>query len=261
MKFKSFLYIPIIFMFVFNAQAQDKSLFNKQVFIQGKDTMPYRILLPENYDPNKKYPLVYFLHGRGESGTDNEKQLVHGAKMFLNKENREKFPAIVVFPQCPSTDYWSNVKIETDAKGKRSFSFYTDEKPTHAMATALKLLRKILAQYPVDTKRVYAGGLSMGGMGTYEMVRRKPKLFAAAFAICGGANPETAKKMVRTKWWLFHGEKDDVVDPQFTKDMYAALKAAGADVKLTLYPNANHNSWDSAFAEPGLFPWLFSVKK
>ena len=101
----------------------------------------------------------------------------------------------------------------------------------------------------------------MGGMGTFELVRRKPKLFAAAFPICGGANTATAKKMARPDWWIFHGLKDNVVPPELSQSMADALKGAGADVKLTLYPEANHNSWDAAFGEPYLLPWLFSHKK
>ena len=104
-------------------------------------------------------------------------------------------------------------------------------------------------------------GLSMGGMGTFELVRRKPHVFAAAMPICGGAHPSTAKQIRKTSWWIFHGEKDDVVLPVFSKDMAAALKKAKAKVSLTLYPNANHNSWDPAFAEPGLMQWLFSQRK
>ncbi len=100
----------------------------------------------------------------------------------------------------------------------------------------------------------------MGGMGTYELVRRMPKTFAAAFAICGGAHPGTAKHIRKTSWWLFHGLKDDVVLPIFTQQMEAALRKQRADVKATYYPNANHNSWDPAFSEPGLMQWLFSIK-
>ena len=101
----------------------------------------------------------------------------------------------------------------------------------------------------------------MGGMGTFEIVRRNPKLFAAAFPICGGGEPTTASVMKKTKWWVFHGGKDDVVPPELSEKMVDALKAAKAAVKFTLYPDANHNSWDPAFAEPELLSWLFKQKK
>src|SRR5688572_12241475 len=90
-------------------QAQDLSLFQKKWFVQNNDTLPYRILLPVDYKASEKYPLVLFLHGAGERGSDNEKQLVHGAKLFLNDTVRRDFPAIVVFPQCKENSYWSNV--------------------------------------------------------------------------------------------------------------------------------------------------------
>ena len=98
----------------------------------------------------------------------------------------------------------------------------------------------------------------MGGMGTFEIVRRNPKLFAAAFPICGGAHPAIASKLKKTKWWVFHGGKDDIVLPRYSEEMVKALEGVKATVKYTLYPNANHNSWDPAFAEPGLLSWLFS---
>lgn len=240
--------------------AQDKSLFQKKQFILGSDTLPYRILLPENYDASKKYPLVFFLHGAGERGNDNEAQLVHGSKLFLDPVTRKNYPAIVVFPQCPKNSFWSNVDFKME-NGKREFYFKTDGEPTLAMKLAQELLYSIQKEYPVNKKKIYAGGLSMGGMGTFEIVRRNPKLFAAAFPICGGANPATAPQLKKVKWWVFHGAKDDVVPPSLSEKMVEALKGVKADVKFTLYPDANHNSWDAAFAEPELLSWLFAQKK
>jgi len=240
--------------------AQDLSLFQRKQFIIGNDTLPYRLLLPENYNPSKKYPLVFFLHGAGERGNDNEKQLVHGAKLFLKEEVRTDYPAIIVFPQCPQNSFWSNVDFKME-NGKRIFGFKAEGEPTLAMKMAQELLYFILQEYPVNNKRVYAGGLSMGGMGTFEIVRRNPKLFAAAFPICGGGEPSTASVMKKTKWWVFHGGKDDVVPPELSEKMVDALKAIKAAVKFTLYPDANHNSWDPAFAEPELLSWLFKQKR
>ena len=240
--------------------AQDLNLFQKKQFIIGNDTLPYRLLLPENYDASKKYPLVFFLHGAGERGNDNEKQLVHGAKLFLKEEVRRDYPAIVVFPQCPQNSFWSNVDFRIE-NGKRVFGFKAQGEPTIAMKLAQELLYSIMKDYPVNKRQVYAGGLSMGGMGTFEIVRRNPKLFAAAFPICGGGEPTTASVMKKTKWWVFHGGKDDVVPPELSEKMVDALKAAKAAVKFTLYPDANHNSWDPAFAEPELLSWLFKQKK
>ena len=96
--------------------AQDNSLFEKKEYISGKDTLRYRILYPINYDPAKKYPLILFLHGSGERGNDNEAQLVHGSKLFLNDANRAKYPAFVIFPQCPRTDGWGRVRRDASRK-------------------------------------------------------------------------------------------------------------------------------------------------
>jgi predicted peptidase len=261
---KKILFILLLFTGAMGRlQAQDLSRYEKHWFIQYGDTMPYRILLPKDFNPVKQYPLVFFLHGRGESGTDNEKQLVHGATIFLRDSVREQFPAIVVFPQCPANDYWSNVQaVAVGAKnGKRDFYFVKDGDPTDAMRLLVSLVGNIMERYPVNKQQVYVMGLSMGGMGTFELVRRMPGLFAAAAPICGGAHPATALSLKNTHWWIFHGDKDDVVLPVYSAQMAAALQQVGAKVQFTRYPNANHNSWDPAFAEPGLLPWLFAQKK
>ena len=264
MKRKPFYSLLLLLLFQSAiVSAQDKTLFEKHWFIQYGDTLPYRILLPANYDPTKTYPLIVFLHGRGESGNDNEKQLTHWARLFLTDSNRNQYPAIVVFPQCAATNYWSNVQaVATGTKNsKRSFYFIPDGDATSQMKLVMGLVDNIIRRYPVQTKQVYAMGLSMGGMGVYELVRRKPGMFAAAVAICGGAHPATAKQLKKTNWWIFHGAKDDVVLPEYSQQMAEALQKAKANVKFTLYPNANHNSWDPAFAEPGLLQWLFLQHK
>ncbi|WP_411031634.1 alpha/beta hydrolase-fold protein [Spongiimicrobium sp. 3-5] len=240
--------------------AQDLAAYEKRVFKQGKYTMPYRILFPDNYDQDKTYPLLLFLHGSGERGQDNEAQLIHGAKLFPQKEVREKFPAIVVFPQCPKESFWSN----QDRAGDKiyRFNFHKKGKPTLAMATVQKLLKNLRRTLSVDKDRIYVGGLSMGGMGTFEIVRRNPKTFAAAFPICGGANPEIAPMLTKVNWWVFHGEADNTVNYSYSQKMVDALKDEGGKVKFSLYPGVGHNSWDNAFAEPELLPWLFAnVKK
>lgn len=241
--------------------AQDFSAYQRKWLVQGADTMPYRVLYPLNYDTSKKYPLIFFLHGSGERGTDNRKQLTHGARLFLKEENRINFPAIIVFPQCSVDGYWSNVLRMHDTTSKREFYFIKDGFPTRDMQLLMELVNYVLAKYPINKQKIYVGGLSMGGMGTFELVRRMPGTFAAAFPICGGANPATAKALKNTSWWIFHGGKDDVVVPSHSQKMMAALKQNKSSVKFTLYPNANHNSWDSAFAEPGLLPWLFAQKR
>lgn len=240
--------------------AQDTTAFQKKWLVQGPDTLPYRLLLPLNYEPSKKYPLILFLHGAGERGRNNEAQLTHGSTLFLADSNRQRFPAIVVFPQCPDSSYWSNVQITRDSSG-RTFNFQEGGAPTRAMAMVENLLEELQRQYKLKSDQLYVMGLSMGGMGTYELVRRHPDLFAAAVPICGGAQPATARALTRPKWWVFHGAKDNVVSPHFSEDMVAALKAQHASVKFTVYPEAGHNSWDNAFAEPDLLSWLFAQHK
>lgn len=242
--------------------SQDLSLYKKEWLIKGNDTLPYRILLPQNYQSTKKYPVIFFLHGAGERGNDNEKQLVHGAKLFLVDSIRKNYPAIVVFPQCGENSFWSSVAFGLDSvTGKRSFEFSATAEPTIAMQLLLKLTDKVLKDFPINKKQVYVMGLSMGGMGTFEIVSRKPGLFAAAIPICGGGSSETAPLLAKTNWWVFHGAKDDVVLPVYSEIMVNALEKVNASVKYTLYPDANHNSWDATFAQPTLLNWLFNNKK
>ncbi|WP_036674893.1 prolyl oligopeptidase family serine peptidase [Pedobacter heparinus] len=244
-----------------NGIAQDFTKYEKGSFIKGKDSIFYRVLFPENFDAAKQYPILFFLHGRGESGNDNQKQLTHGAKLFLKPEIRKQFPAIVVFPQCSSDSYWANVNISTEANGKRVFNFQEKGKPTKAMQALLDMVNNFMDKPYVNKKQVYVGGLSMGGMGTYELLRRRPRLFAAAFAICGGDNVANVQRYQKVPLWIFHGEKDDVVPVSCSTIIADQLKVLGHPAKLTLYPEANHNSWDPAFAEPDLLPWLFSNRK
>lgn len=249
--------------FVLSSFAQDKSLYEKHWYISGTDTLPYRVLLPRNYDVSKKYPLLLFLHGSGERGRDNEAQLIHGGDLFLRDSIRANYPAIVVFPQCPQASFWSNVDIRYDSTAKaRTWNFPTDGEPTVAMRLLLQLISQLQKDYRLDKNRLYVGGLSMGGMGTFELVRRTPKTFAAAFPICGGANPATAKTLSKVHhWWIFHGLADPVVPVELSKNMADALVNAGAVLRLSLYPGVGHNSWDNAFAEKDLMAWLFSFHK
>ncbi|MCH5599869.1 carboxylesterase family protein [Niabella ginsengisoli] len=203
---------------------------------------------------------MVFLHGAGERGNDNEKQLTHGGKLFLEEKNRDQHPAIVVFPQCSQSSFWSNVKVKGTG-AERLFDFADGGTPTVPMQLVIDLTKEILAKYSVRKNQVYVMGLSMGGMGTFELVNRMPETFAAAVPICGGANISTAKNLKSVKWWVFHGAKDDVVLPRYSEEMVAAMKKNNVDVKFTLFPDANHNSWDPAFAQPELLNWMFAQKR
>jgi len=236
---------------------QDLSEYKADRIVYKGDTLPYRLLLPKDYNPNVKYPLILFLHGSGERGDDNAMQLTHGAKLFLKESIRTDYPAVVVFPQCAAEDSWSNYEYTTiDGQPDITYSATVDKIKHQELLKGL--VKKLKKDFNLDTTRLYVGGLSMGGMGTFDMVKANPKMFAAAFAICGGANPKIAKRISKPSWWIFHGEDDAVVPVEYSQKIYDALKVEGADVKLTIYPGVNHDSWTNAFAEPDLLKWLFS---
>lgn len=222
------------------------------------DTLPFRILYPSNFNPNIKYPLVLFLHGAGERGNDNLAQLTHGSQLFL--DSIERYPAIVIFPQCKSDQYWASVDV-TRASGKNEFIFKDSQRPTEELQKVIALLQKMQQTSYVDNARLYVGGLSMGGMGTWELLWRLPNTFASAIPICGGGLVSNASKIGSTKIWAFHGDQDQVVDVKYTQDMINALKDLGKMPKFTIYEGVNHNSWTPAFAERQLLNWLFSNKQ
>jgi len=246
----------------FAAFAQVNEKFQAKIFNATGTQLPYRILYPKNFDTAKQYPLVLFLHGAGERGSDNLKQLVHGAKLFAADSVMESYPAIVVFPQCPADSYWANIDERKQPDGSRTFDFPARSKPTPALRAVMQLVDSLVKLRYVDRSRIYVGGLSMGGMGTFELLARRPKMFAAAFPICGGGNPSNAKRYAkRVKIWVFHGDADNVVPLYHSQRMVDAIKQAKGDVRFTVYPGVGHNSWDNAFAEPELLPWLFSKSK
>ena len=242
--------------------AQDLSLYQKKEYkyMEGK-VLPYRILYPENYDKSKKYPLVLFLHGSGERGNNNEKQLVHGSKLFLTAANRKNYPAIIVFPQCPENSFWSSVNIDR-SKTPATFEFNYDNPITWPLDAVYKMVSQLVKDEAVDRKRCYITGLSMGGMGTFEMLYRFPKIFAAALPICGGGDALRYDERVKnTAFWIFHGEADAAVNVNESRAMADKLKSLKVDVTYTEYPNVNHNSWDNAFAESTFLSWMFLHKR
>jgi len=251
----------VLFILISNVTLAQQDLFSKAFFIRGNDTLNYRLLLPKDFSESKQYPVVLFLHGAGERGNDNANQLTHGSKLFTDEMSRGAFPAIVIFPQCPQEDYWANAIIDRSTK-PISLSFPLSAPPTKALTLTMLLMEDFLSKPYTNKQKVYVGGLSMGGMGTFEILYRKPDMFAAAFTICGGGNPEGVKAYAnKTELWVFHGAKDDVVDPQLSINMVSAYLKAGGKPNFTLFADDNHNSWDSAFAEPQLLTWLFSKSK
>lgn len=248
----------LVFLFLSLSMFAHKG-YEKDIFVSSEgDSLLYRMLRPETIRPGEKYPLVLFLHGAGERGNDNERQLTHGGQMFLNPVNREKYPAFVLFPQCPADKYW--------AYTERPKSFMPEDMPEKQEITpifhALKqLLDSYLAMPEVDKQRIYIIGLSMGAMGTYDLVVRYPKIFAAAIPICGTVNQSRLPAAKDVKFRLFHGDADDVVTVEGSRGAYKALKAAGADVEYIEFPGCNHGSWNPAFNYPDFMDWLFKQQK
>lgn len=242
-----------------NSIAQVQDLYSKEQFISKTDTLLYRLLLPKDFSETKQYPLILFLHGAGERGNDNNKQLSHGSQLFADNQN--SFPAIVILPQCPESDYWSKVIIDRSTR-PLTLNFPLEAKPTKVLTLVMELMDEMLAKPFVNKNQIYVGGLSMGGMGTFEILYRQPNVFAAAISICGAGIPETTAAFAKTvPMWIFHGANDDVVDPQHSVDMVSGILKYGGKPNFSLYAKDNHNSWDSAFAEPELLTWLFSNSK
>ncbi|HMJ70128.1 MAG TPA: prolyl oligopeptidase family serine peptidase [Cyclobacteriaceae bacterium] len=253
---KSISFTILMFSFLTSSFAQDLSLFEKKMYISGTDTLRYRLLLPENFDKSKKYPLVLFLHGAGERGNDNEKQLVLGMPRFVEPGNRKNLPCIVIAPQCPLIQSWHSAKTNRDVSPPVREFDYTKPIPK-PLQLAIDLTNSIINEGSVDKSKVVIAGLSMGGMGTFEAVGRFPKLFVAAAPICGGGDTKFySSTQAKVDFWIFHGDADATVDVKYSLAMYARLQELKANVKYTGYPGVGHNSWDNAFAEADFLPWL-----
>ena len=254
---KQFFSLALLLLVCLVVQSQNE-LFQKKEFIFKGDTLLYRVLFPDNYDKNKSYPLVLFLHGSGERGNDNEKQLVWGASLFTDKLNRQNYPAIVLFPQCPADQGWVTIKEYSEAK----FEIIDAKEPAKPLGLAKKLVDFYTRHESVDSKRIYVLGISLGGMGTFDLICRYPKTFAAAIPICGAVNLERLKKVKKMPIRIYNGDSDNAVSPEYSRNAYIELKAAGSQVvERVEYPGVGHNSWTPAFAEPDFLKWLFSQKK
>lgn len=228
----------------------------REVTVAGK-TYGYQVFVPGRKSGGGQKPTILFLHGSGERGSDNELQATVGLPAYIRK-HMDDFPAIVVIPQAPDNTEWTE----------------------DAGPIALAALDAASREFNGDAKRTYLTGLSMGGYGTWELALQQPTRFAALVPVCGGltvdwtdqrptmqahsvtgaADPFTAaaQKLREVPVWIFHGAKDDAVPPAQSRRMYAALQAAQArDAHYTEFPDANHNSWDPAYATPELWTWLF----
>ncbi len=205
-----------------------------QAPVQILAKLDYLLFLPEGYEnSSKEWPLMLFLHGAGESGSDLSKVKTHGPPKIV--ENKRDFPFILVSPQCPSRGWNAD--------------------------TLNALLDDVMRKYRVDKDRVYLTGLSMGGYGTWTLAAAHPERFAAIAPICGGGNPADAPKLAKLPIWVFHGAKDPTVPLQRSKEMVEAIEAAGGKVKFTVYPEAGHDSWTQTYDNPDFYKWLLEQKR
>ncbi|MBL7741091.1 MAG: alpha/beta fold hydrolase [Chitinophagaceae bacterium] len=196
----------------------------------------YLLYLPEGYsmDTAKKWPLLIFLHGSGESGDDLEKVKAHGPPKLA--EQGKKFSFIIVSPQAKPREGWEAENL-------------------------YRLLQHIKQTQRVDDKKIYLTGLSMGGYGAWELAMKHPEEFAAIAPVCGGGDTTDAWKLRYMAVWNFHGAKDDVVLPVQSERMVNAARRHNPSVRYTLYPDANHNSWDATYNNDSLYLWMLSKTK
>ena len=202
--------------------------------VQVTITMDYLLFLPDNYAEREEWPLLLFLHGAGERGDDLAQVKMHGPPKIV--ETQKDFPFVVVSPQCKSNRWWDPAKLSA-------------------------LLDDVVAKYHIDEDRIYVTGLSMGGFGSWALAAAEPDRFAAIVPICGGGEPRSVRRFAHLPVWVFHGAKDSVVPPQRAEEMVDALKAVDGNVKLTIYPEAGHNSWTPAYSSQELYDWLLQQKR
>ncbi|RLS80734.1 MAG: phospholipase [Planctomycetota bacterium] len=199
-----------------------------------KVQMDYLIALPQDYDKQEKVPLVVFLHGAGERGRDLQKVKVHGPPKLI--EAGKKFPFILVSPQCPEGQWWQAHEL-------------------------IALLDEIESKYKVDKDRIYVTGLSMGGFGSWRLAAEIPQRIAAIAPICGGGDTSTARRLAKMPIWVFHGAKDTAVPLDLSQSMVDAITKAGGTPKLTIYPEAGHDSWTESYNNPEFYEWLLKQKR
>lgn len=222
-------------------------------------TLPYRLMRPEGAKPQaagagKKYPVVLFLHGAGERGDDNAAQLKFLPTHLSEPEQREKFSAFVIAPQCPKEQRWGTLDWRNDIRE------YPDQMSAQ-MQAVIEILDNVLKDPAADADRVYLTGLSMGGFGSWELASRRPELFAAVVPICGGGDVAHAHKLVELPLWAWHGDADKAVPVEQTRRMIEAIKQAGGHPRYTELPGVGHNSWTPAYTGDELLPWMFKQKR
>lgn len=214
----------------------------------------YRWCAPASLEQGKTYPLVLFLHGAGERGDDNAAQLKHGVMALSAGSNKIGEPCFLIAPQCPTDRWWAPINHDT-------MRLKAAEQPNDLLDAVLALVDDTFQTQPVDARRFYVTGLSMGGYATWDLLGRVPARIAAAIPICGGGDPSQAAKFKDVPVWAFHGEADPTVPVKSTKDMIAAIEQAGGKPKATYYPGVGHDSWTRAYDDPATIRWLFQQRR
>jgi predicted peptidase len=213
--------------------------------------IPYRLFIPPAYDGNQKYPLILWLHGSGSIGHDNRKQIsaasTLGTHIWIRPENQAKYPAFVLAPQCPEI--------------ARCWAAVFDKNLSAPLLMVIEILESLKMEFSIDPQRIYVAGQSLGGYGTWDLITKRPELFAAAIPLCGGGNTERAGRAAKVPIWAFHGDGDRSVAVTESRNMIAALKRSGGDPRYTEYRGVGHNVWERAFREPSLVEWLFAQHK
>jgi len=223
--------------------------------LPGLDVVRYRLMTPARITPGEKYPLVIFLHGGGERGDDNEQQLLYLPEVLARPENRERYPCFVVAPQCPLGRQWIEVPYDE-----------VESRPIVTSGTALRMAKAacddVLRGEPIDEDRVYLTGISIGGFGCWYLAAFTAHETAAAAPICGGGDESAAALLKDLPIWAVHGEVDDIVPVARSRNMIAAIRAAGGEPKYSELAGIGHHSWQPAY-EPsfGLLDWMFSQRR
>lgn len=211
----------------------------------------YRWHAPKTLEAGKKYPLVILFHGAGERGTNNVAQLVHGANELLAYAEKTGMEMFFIAGQCPEGQQW----VDTPWADK---AHTMNPAPSKAMGLAMELIEKTMREQPVDLKRVYVTGISMGGYGTWDIVQRRPEWFAAAMPICGGGDTACAEKIRNVPIWAFHGDADGAVPTCRSRRMVAALWEVNGKIRYREYPGVGHNCWTRTYGDDAVLKWFFS---
>ena len=235
-------------------QAMSEEFDYKRYPIEGEKFLPYRVYSPKGVDNASRMPLVVFMHGAGERGHDNERQLLHGARDLLRYSIERQEPMIIVAPQVPLDERW--VDVVWDERVHRM-----PEHPSESMGLLMGLLTELMSDSRVDPNRVYLTGLSMGGFGTWDLIARWPDTFAAALPVCGGGDTDSAVRIKNIPVWAFHGSDDAVVIPERSRDMIQALQQVGSNPRYTEYPGVGHDSWTETYQNFEVLDWFFSQRR